>query len=215
MRARIDAAGAHIYHICNYLYSYILDTRTYDIMTNIMTGITTLRHTNMKHAAESACGARRRQSEGEQMRIAIGADHAGYPAKEAVKAVLESAGHEVVDLGAHTYDALDDYPDFAKAVSEYVAADNADRGVVLCGSGVGASVASNKVRGIRASVCHDTYSAHQGVEHDDMNILCMGVRIIGEELVREIVSAFASAEFSGEERHVRRMQKVFDMEANF
>ena len=96
-----------------------------------------------------------------------------------------------------------------------MAAENADRGVVLCGSGVGASVASNKVRGIRASVCHDTYSAHQGVEHDDMNILCMGVRIIGEELVREIVSAFAAAEFSGEERHVRRMQKVFDMEANF
>ena len=86
---------------------------------------------------------------------------------------------------------------------------------MLCGSGVGASVASNKVKGIRASVCHDTYSAHQGVEHDDMNILCMGVRIIGEELVREIVNAFASAEFSGEERHVRRMQKVFDMEANF
>ena len=96
-----------------------------------------------------------------------------------------------------------------------MAAENADRGVVLCGSGVGASVASNKVRGIRASVCHDTYSAHQGVEHDDMNILCMGVRIIGEELVREIVGAFAAAEFSGEERHVRRMRKVFEMEDNF
>ena len=149
------------------------------------------------------------------MRIAIGADHAGYPAKGPVKELLEAAGHEVVDLGAHAYDALDDYPDFAKAVAEYIAAENADRGVVLCGSGVGASVASNKVRGIRASVCHDTYSAHQGVEHDDMNILCMGVRIIGEELVKEIVDAFASAEFSGEERHVRRMQKVFDMEANF
>ena len=149
------------------------------------------------------------------MKIAIGADHAGYPAKDAVKAALEAEGHEVVDLGAHAYDALDDYPDFAKSVAEYVAAENADRGVVLCGSGVGASVASNKVKGIRASVCHDTYSAHQGVEHDDMNILCMGVRIIGEELVREIVSAFAGAEFSGEERHVRRMQKVFDMEESF
>lgn len=149
------------------------------------------------------------------MRIAIGADHAGYPAKAPIKELLAAQGHEIIDLGAHTYDALDDYPDFAKAVAEHVAANNADRGVMLCGSGVGASVASNKVRGIRASVCHDTYSAHQGVEHDDMNVLCMGVRIIGEELAKEIVSAFASAEFTGEERHVRRMQKVLDMEDAF
>ncbi len=151
----------------------------------------------------------------EKMRIAIGADHAGYVAKAPIKELLEARGHEVIDLGAHSYDALDDYPDFAKAVAEYVAASSADRGVIVCGSGVGASVAANKVRGIRASVCHDTYSAHQGVEHDDMNVLCMGARIIGEELVKEIASAFASAEFSGEERHKRRMQKVFDMEANF
>ena len=175
-----------------------------------MSGIIQFRHTDSLAQGEDILGKR-----GTKMRIAIGADHAGYPAKQPVKAVLEAQGHEVIDLGAHAYDALDDYPDFAKAVAQYVAADSADRGVVLCGSGVGASVASNKVRGIRASVCHDTYSAHQGVEHDDMNILCMGVRIIGEELVREIVSAFASAEFSGEERHVRRMQKVFEMEAEF
>lgn len=149
------------------------------------------------------------------MRIAIGADHGGYTAKAPVRELLESQGHEVIDLGAHSYDAVDDYPDFAKAVAECVAAQRADRGVMLCGSGVGAAVAANKVRGIRASVCHDTYSAHQGVEHDDMNVLCMGARIVGEELVKEIVDSFVSAEFSGEDRHKRRMQKVLDMEANF
>ncbi len=149
------------------------------------------------------------------MKIAIGADHAGYPIKAPIAELLQAQGYEVVDLGAHEYDAADDYPDFAKAVAECVGGGGADKGVMLCGSGVGASVAANKVRGIRASVCHDTYSAHQGVEHDDMNVLCLGARIIGEELAREIVAAFASAQFSGEERHKRRMQKVLDMEANF
>ncbi len=149
------------------------------------------------------------------MRIAIGADHGGYPAKAPLIELLTAQGHEVIDLGAHGYDAADDYPDFAKAVAECVASNAADRGVMLCGSGVGAAVAANKVRGVRASVCHDTYSAHQGVEHDDMNVLCLGARIIGEELAKEIAAAFAAAQFSGEERHKRRMQKVLDMEANF
>lgn len=149
------------------------------------------------------------------MRIAIGADHGGYPAKAPLTELLAARGHEVIDLGAHAYDAADDYPDFAKAVAECVASNAADRGVMLCGSGVGAAVAANKVRGIRASVCHDTYSAHQGVEHDDMNVLCLGARIIGEELAKEIAAAFAAAQFSGEDRHKRRMQKVLDMEANF
>ena len=147
------------------------------------------------------------------MKIAIGADHAGYVAKEPVKALLESQGHEVVDVGAHEMDPSDDYPDIAKVLADTVANGDVDRGIMLCGSGVGASVAANKVRGVRASVCHDTYSAHQGVEHDDMNVLCMGARIIGEELVKEIAGSFASARFSGEERHQRRLDKVLKMEA--
>ena len=149
------------------------------------------------------------------MRIAIGADHGGYQAKAPMKELLESQGHSVVDLGADSLEPADDYPDFAKAVAVYVATGQADKGIVLCGSGVGAAVASNKVRGVRASVCHDTYSAHQGVEHDDMNVLCLGARIVGEELAGEIVSAFASARFSGEERHKRRLGKLLDMEASF
>ena len=149
------------------------------------------------------------------MKIAIGADHAGYVAKEPVKALLESQGHEVVDVGAHEMDPSDDYPDIAKVLADTVANGDVDRGIMLCGSGVGASVAANKVRGVRASVCHDTYSAHQGVEHDDMNVLCMGARIIGEELVKEIAGAFASARFSGEERHQRRLDKVLKMESEF
>ena len=149
------------------------------------------------------------------MRIAIGADHAGYSAKSPMKDVLESQGHTVVDLGADSMDPEDDYPDFAKLVAESVASGDTEKGIVLCGSGVGASVASNKVRGVRASVCHDTYSAHQGVEHDDMNILCLGARIVGDELAREIAGSFASAKFSGEERHKRRLGKLLDMEASF
>jgi ribose 5-phosphate isomerase B len=149
------------------------------------------------------------------MKFAVGADHAGYVAKEPTKALLESLGHEVIDVGAHDIDPLDDYPDITKVLAESVASGKADRGIMLCGSGVGASVAANKVKGVRASVCHDTYSAHQGVEHDDMNVLCMGARIIGEELVREIAQSFASAKFSGEERHQRRLDKVLAMEAEF
>ena len=149
------------------------------------------------------------------MRIAIGADHAGYSLKAPVDQLLSGLGHEVVDVGAYSLDPDDDYPDYAIALGESVTGGRADRGVLLCGSGVGASVAANKFRGIRASVCHDTYSARQGVEHDDMNVLCLGARIVGKALARELVQAFVSASFSGEERHQRRLGKVAEMEADF
>ena len=112
-------------------------------------------------------------------------------------------------------DPLDDYPDFAKLLAKRVAAKESERGIMVCGSGVGASVAANKVRGVRAAMCHDTYSAHQGVEHDDMNVLCLGARIVGGELARELVNAFVAARFSGEERHQRRLDKVLAMESDF
>ncbi len=142
------------------------------------------------------------------MKVAIGADHAGFPLKEELAEILRKAGHEVEDLGAHQYDSQDDYPDFALAVARTVAAGGARRGIVVCGSGVGASVAANKVKGARAALCHDTYSARQGVEHDDLNMLCLGARIIGIELAKEIVKAYLEAEFSGEERHQRRLSKI-------
>ena len=149
------------------------------------------------------------------MRIAIGVDHGGYGLKHQIVELLEGLGHQVQDVGAHALEPSDDYPDFAKAVAERIATGQADRGIVVCGSGVGASVAANKVRGVRASVCHDTYSAHQGVKHDDMNVLCLGARIAGEELAKELVNTFVSARFSGEERHKRRLSKVLAMEAEF
>ena len=148
------------------------------------------------------------------MRIAIGADHGGYSLKPYIIDLLEGLGHDVVDVGAHSLEQDDDYPDFAKAVAENVASNRAERGVMVCGSGVGAAVAANKVRGVRASVCHDTYSARQGVEHDDMNVLCLGARIVGSELARELVENFVSACFSGEARHQRRLDKVLQMEAD-
>ena len=147
------------------------------------------------------------------MRIAIGADHGGYSLKPNVTGQLEELGHHVQDVGAHSLDQSDDYPDYTLAVAELVANGQADRGIVVCGSGVGASVAANKVRGVRASVCHDTYSAHQGVEHDDMNVLCLGARIVGVELARELVQTFVAASFSGEERHRRRLGKVLALES--
>ena len=147
------------------------------------------------------------------MRIAVGADHNGYALKQTIAELLKSMGHEVSDVGAHAIDPLDDYPDFAGALARTVASGEAERGVMVCGSGVGASVAANKVRGVRAAVCHDTYSAHQGVEHDDMNVLCLGARIVGEEVAREAVQAFVSATFTGEERHQRRLDKVLAIEA--
>ncbi len=147
------------------------------------------------------------------MKIAIGVDHGGYPLKAEMIQALKQAGYEPIDLGAYSIDPTDDYPDFALAVGEAVQSHQAERGIVICGSGVGACVAANKLKGIRAGLCHDTYSAHQGVEHDDMNVLCLGARIIGDELAREIVLAFAGAKFSGEARHVRRLNKVLKIEA--
>ena len=147
------------------------------------------------------------------MRIAIGADHAGFNLKVRLSEHLRALGHDIVDVGAHAYDPVDDYPDFAKAVADRVASEQSERGLLVCGSGVGASVAANKVSGVRAAICHDTYSAHQGVEHDDMNVLSLGARVVGEEIAKELVTAFVSVRFSGEERHVRRLRKVQALEA--
>jgi ribose 5-phosphate isomerase B len=149
------------------------------------------------------------------MRIALGADHAGFELKELLKKDIEAQGHEVVDLGATQYEALDDYPDFARAVGEAVAKGEAPRGIVVCGSGIGASIAANKVPGVRAGLCTDTYSAHQGVEHDDMNVLVLGGRVTGVEVVREILKSFLKAEYSGEERHQRRLDKVLKIEQEY
>lgn len=146
------------------------------------------------------------------MRLAIGADHAGYGLKTELVPWLRDLGHDVVDLGAHALDPDDDYPDAAEPVAVAVARGDVERGVVVCGSGVGACVAANKVPGARAATCHDTYSASQGVEHDDMNILCMGERIVGRSLARELVVSFLGAVFTGEERHQRRLDKVLDLE---
>jgi len=146
------------------------------------------------------------------MRIVTGSDHAGFEMKAALAKWLRSLGHEVLDVGTDSLAPVD-YPDFAAAVAEAVVAGRADRGVLICGSGVGASVAANKVKDIRAGLCHDTYSAHQGVEHDDMNVLVLGARIIGIELAHELVLAFLKATFSGEERHVRRLNKIKTLES--
>jgi ribose 5-phosphate isomerase B len=148
------------------------------------------------------------------MRIALAGDHAGFARKEKVRAHLAAAGVEVLDLGAHD-ERPSDYPDFAEAVGEELRAGRAERGIVVCGSGVGVAAAANKVPGIRAGLCHDYYSAHQGVEHDDMNVLALGARVVGEALALEIVDAFVAARFSGEERHVRRLRKVNALEARW
>jgi ribose 5-phosphate isomerase B len=146
------------------------------------------------------------------VRIAVAADHAGFELKKTLAEEIRRGGNEVIDLGAHSYEAPDDYPDFAAAAGRAVADGQADRSVLICGSGVGASIAANKILGARAALCHDTYSAHQGVEHDDMNVLVLGSRIVGVELARELVAAFLRAKFSGELRHVRRLEKVKALE---
>jgi RpiB/LacA/LacB family sugar-phosphate isomerase len=148
------------------------------------------------------------------MRIAIASDHAGFELKREVADQLRNRNHEVVDLGAHEYNATDDYPDFAIALGRAIQENRAERGVLICGSGVGASIAANKLRGIRAGLCHDTYSAHQGVEHDDMNVLVLGSRIIGSALAGDIVKTFLDARFSGEDRHCRRLGKVNALESS-
>ena len=148
------------------------------------------------------------------MRVAIGTDHGGFALKAEMLAEVRSLGHDVIDKGTDSTTAVD-YPDYAEAVGLSVASGEAERGIVLCGSGVGASIAACKIPGVRAAVCHDTYSAHQGVEHDDMNVLTIGARIVGPELARELVRAFLGAKFSGEERHERRLKKVLAIEARF
>jgi ribose 5-phosphate isomerase B len=146
------------------------------------------------------------------MKIVIGADHAGFDLKQEVSQHLKELGHEIVDIGTHEPNQPDDYPDFAKLVARQVQSGSVERGVLICGSGVGASVAASKFKGIRAAICHDHYSARQGVEHDDMNVLVLGSRVIGSSNAIDLVDAYVGAKFSGEERHVRRLAKVKSFE---
>ncbi|HPO56075.1 MAG TPA: ribose 5-phosphate isomerase B [Ignavibacteriaceae bacterium] len=146
------------------------------------------------------------------MKIFIGADHGGFELKEKIKDFLVKNKFETEDTGSIVYDKTDDYPDLTINLAQKVIATPGSKGIMICGSGVGACVAANKIKGIRACVCHDTYSAHQGVEHDNMNVLCLGGRIVGYELAFEIVGAFVRAEFSNEERHIRRLEKVLKLE---
>ena len=143
--------------------------------------------------------------------VAIASDHAGFVLKEEISADLRREGYQVIDLGTHSTEPVD-YPDYARTIGRAIQKGDAGRGILVCGSGVGACVAANKMRGVRAGLCHDTYSARQGVEHDDMNVLCLGAWVIGLELARELVRAFLSARFSGGARHVRRLEKVKEME---
>lgn len=145
------------------------------------------------------------------MKIALAADHAGFGLKQVIAAALEQEGTTVIDLGTHNT-LPTDYPDFARALGVSIVSGKADRGILICGSGVGACVAANKIKGVRAGLCHDTYSAHQGVEHDDINVLCIGSRVVGAALAMEIVRAFLGAVFSYEDRHVRRLNKIIDIE---
>lgn len=148
------------------------------------------------------------------MKIAMASDHAGLPLKEALKPIVTKLGHEVIDLGANADDPNDDYPDFALALGQALVAGKAERGLLFCGSGIGASVAANKVKGVRAGNCMDHYSAHQGVEHDDMNVLVLGGRVIGVAVAEEMMRAFLAAKFTGEPRHRRRLEKVLSIEAS-
>ena len=149
------------------------------------------------------------------MKIAIACDHGGFPLKDTVIETVRAAGHEVLDLGTDSAESVD-YPDFAEKLGRAIQNGDAERGILMCGSGVGANIAANKMNGVYAAICHDTYSAHQGVEHDDMNVLCIGARIIGPEPAKEIVTAFLGARFlgndPGEERHARRVAKVRKLE---
>lgn len=147
------------------------------------------------------------------MKVAIAGDHAGFSLKSWMIAELEKSGSEVLDLGAFD-ETPSDYPDFARALGKAITSGQAERGILICGSGVGACIAANKIKGIRAGVAHDTYSGHQGVEHDDMNVLCLGARVIGPAPALEIARAFLAANFTKEERHIRRVNKILDIEKN-
>jgi len=146
------------------------------------------------------------------MRIAVGADHGGFPLNEEIIEELRKANHELIDFGTHDGSVPDDYPDYAQQVGEAVQNGSAEIGILICGSGVGAAVAANKLHGIRAALCGDTYSAHQSREHDDCNVLCLGARVVGVELALDILRAFVAARFTGEERHRRRLAKISAME---
>ena len=148
------------------------------------------------------------------MKIVVGSDHAGFELKQQIADALRAEGHEVIDVGTHSTASVD-YPDFAEAVGVAVRDGRAERGVLICGSGVGASVAANKLPGIRAALCHDTYSAHQGVEHDDMNVLVLGGRIVGPALAHELVRAYIAARYTGEARHARRLAKIAALETRY
>jgi ribose 5-phosphate isomerase B len=148
------------------------------------------------------------------MQIAVGADHGGYPLNERVIEELRNAGHEITDLGTHDGSVPDDYPDYARLVGQAVQSGTVEIGILICGSGVGAAVAANKLKGVRAALCGDTYSAHQSREHDDCNVLCLGARVTGVELALEIVRSFVTARFTGEERHLRRLKKVAELESS-
>jgi len=145
------------------------------------------------------------------MIVALAADHAGFDMKQLLVAAVAEWGYEVIDLGTNSREPVD-YPDYARAIGQAILSGKAERGILVCGSGVGACVAANKIKGIRAGTCHDTYSGHQGVEHDDMNVLCLGARVIGTAPAVEIARAFLGAKFSNEERHVRRVAKTRDIE---
>jgi len=145
------------------------------------------------------------------VKVAVACDHAGFPLKQTIMDVVSKAGHEVIDLGTDSTASVD-YPDFAEKAGRAIQRKEADRAIVICGSGVGAAVAANKMIGVRAGLCHDTYSAHQCVEHDDVNVLTLGARSIGPEIAIEVVRTFLAAEFSGEERHLRRLNKVLALE---
>lgn len=145
-------------------------------------------------------------------KVLIASDHAGFEYKQIIKELVTKLGYQLFDAGPAAYDPEDDYPDFAIKLADDFQRDNFKKAIIVCGSGVGVSVAINKYKGIRAGICHDTYSAHQGVEHDNMNVLCMGSRIVGIEPAKEIVIKFLSAEFSGEARHVRRLNKIVEIE---
>ena len=146
------------------------------------------------------------------MQVAIGADHGGYTLKSDMVRMLESLGHDVIDKGAHSFDAEDDFPDFAAPVAEAVQTGDTERGIILCGSGVGACIAANKFPGVRAGLCHDTYSAAQGVRHDDMNVLCLGARVVGVALAEDLVTSFMGASLESEPRFQRRLDKVAAIE---
>jgi ribose 5-phosphate isomerase B len=148
------------------------------------------------------------------MKLAIGSDHAGFDLKQTLVGFLKGLGHEILDVGTYSTEPVD-YPDYAAAVGRAVLNQQAERGILICGSGVGASVAANKLAGIRAGLCHDTYSAHQGVEHDNMNVLVLGARVIGSALAQELSAAYLSAKFTHEERHVRRLNKIYALESSY